>query len=415
MLVATALLVAACSASGGSTSGPTTTAPLAPGSHWSGVFTPVDVPAPVNGLTAVSCASATVCWAVGATAGAGGGADAAAIITTNDGGATWTAQTVPSSVGSLSGVACSDRLTCVAVGQAAEPPSGAGAIVTTTDGGATWITEPVPTTALAVTAVTCLPSGRCTAMATTASGTTALVATAPFASWSTAGPLPPGVSDADSVDCIDTSNCWATGESPSTAGHVTGTVLGSTDGGATWVTLPVPTGAGQLDGVSCVQGPVDQAGQPPSSSTTAAATGAAPATTTTSTSAVPTPGVAGVRCAVVGTTEPVADDTRSGAGVIDTTDNGGATWTTEPTPPSVAALFGVSCPALGACVAVGTTVASVPAAGAVIATGDPDDPWSRPGTVRFPQSLDAVSCVSESACVAVGEALIAHLGVGGAA
>jgi photosystem II stability/assembly factor-like uncharacterized protein len=98
--------------------------------------------------------------------------------------------------------------------------------------------------------------------------------------------------------------------------------------------------------------------------------------------------------------------------VILTSDDGGATWTSENVNTLSASLTGVSCPAVGECVAVGSSVALAPQAGQIIATGRAASPWKSPTTLSAPQALTAVSCTSISSCVIVGESIIESL-VGG--
>jgi hypothetical protein len=115
---------------------------------------------------------------------------------------------------------------------------------------------------------------------------------------------------------------------------------------------------------------------------------------------------------VVGTTATTLDAARVGHGVMFTTDNGGATWSSQTLDATSASLNDVSCASVGACVAVGTSVATVPQAGVVLVSGSRSSPWRRPAWVGLPQPLTAVSCVSVTHCVAVGESILVHL-VGG--
>jgi hypothetical protein len=129
MVAVMALLTSACSTLSNHTAqAPPST--LAPGSPWLGIFTDVALPVPVNSVTAVACATASSCWAVGSTVGDDGAPNGAAIIATTDGGAHWVNQAAPGTVSYLSGISCSDRHHCTAVGQTA---SGLAAIVTTAD------------------------------------------------------------------------------------------------------------------------------------------------------------------------------------------------------------------------------------------------------------------------------------------
>jgi hypothetical protein len=394
------------------------------GSPWTGTLVPVALPAPVNSAVAVACPTATACWAVGSTVGSGGAPNGAAVIATGDGGATWHAQPIPATVGFLSAIACITARQCVAMGQG---QSTQGIAISTTNGGLTWVGDILPADVTDVTAVACQVGVGCAAVGATTGGDVALTTTGPTAPWSQAGGLPAGVGGVRSLSCVGSTDCWATGELMVDGDHVTGEVLQTTTGGSTWLALPVPAKPGFLNGVSCVAGPDDAAGAIPTTSTTTVPattvpapgtpTTVAPATTTSTPAAAastttPTPpgaGDAGVRCTVVGTTSTTAVGVRSGQALVLASDNGGATWASEPVTASAASLLGVSCTAVATCVAVGNTVASAPQAGVIIFTGATARPWSPPTVLTPAQSLTGVDCVSTAQCVVVGESLTDHL------
>ncbi len=343
------------------------------------------LPTPVNSLVAVSCPTATRCVAVGSTVGVDGAPNGAGIVTSSNGGASWTVAVVPPTVGFLSDVSCVDARRCVAVGQSG---SGVGAIVATSNGGTTWTPQPVLTGAGDVTAVSCLTDGACMAVATGALGAIALVENR-AGGWAQVGVLPPGMSGATSISCTDDQHCWATARTMPDVDRVAGTVASTTDGGGHWAASPVPSGMGFLNGVSC---------QSTSASTSSGAAGA---------------GASGVDCVVVGTTSSTLDAVRSGRGVILSSTDGGASWTSEPVSAFVAALSDVSCTGPGSCVAVGTSVSGPADAGISILTGNDtgasSSVWKGAATVGSPQALTSVSCISTSACVAVGESTSLHL------
>ncbi len=425
VVAATVLSAAACtnSASSGGSATPST---FGGGSPWLGAFATSALPAPVNSLTDVACATASGCWAVGSTVGGAGAPNGAAVIATSNGGATWSNQVIPTAVGYLSRVACSDQRHCTAVGQATQTSDGQAVSIATADGGATWSLESVPPGILDLTAVTCRPDRSCTAVGTTPGGTVALTSTGPAAGWKQAGPLPPGMSGATGISCTTADKCWTTGKTTVDADHVAGTVAVTTDGGAAWATVATPKGLGALDGVSCLQGAATGAGAVPTTTaaTTATTTATAPAagqpqagvTTTTvaptTTAPAPIVGVSGARCVVVGTTATTLDGTRSGHGVLLTTENGGATWSSHTVSPASAGFAGVSCTAVGTCVTVGTTDSASPSAGLIVLTGQSGNPWGTPAVLASPQALTAVSCIAVSACVVVGESISEHLAGG---
>ena len=213
-----------------------------------------------------------------------------------------------------------------------------------------------------------------------------------------------------------------------------GQVALTTDGGSTWKDTSDPTGVGYLNGIACTRGTLGRAGLP-FSSTTAPSTatpagsippaGPAAGSTTTTTappsSTVPLPstttttapaGVPGAFCVAVGTTAGSVTGTRTGHGVVLTSADGGASWSSQPVVASAAALMGVSCTAVNSCVAVGSSVALEPQAGLVVLTGPVGHTWRKAATVPSTQALTAVSCTTASRCVAVGESISEHL-VGG--
>jgi hypothetical protein len=428
-----AMVTTACSSSpSGSTATPST---IAAGSPWTGTFTPVNLPAPVNSLSALDCSTAKACWAVGSTVGSAAAPNGAAVIASVDGGAKWTNQVVPATVGYLSGISCSDRHRCTAVGQTS---AGQAAIISTADGGSSWVLQTVPAGILDITTVSCRPDDACVAVGSTTGGLVSLGSASPASGWVQQAALPTTISGATDLSCTDATDCWVTGFSSVDVDHASGVVVLTTDGGATWSTVVTPPGIGYLSGVSCLPGSATADGALPTTPTTTtpttvatstttapsaagATTSSTPTTTTTTpaptTTAVTTPpppttpvvGLAGGHCTVVGTTATTLSGSRTGHGLVLTTANGGATWTSQSITTSAASLRDVSCPAIGSCVAVGSAVATSAQAGLVILTGSADHPWKHPANLGIPQPVLAVSCVSRSHCVVVGQSISEYL------
>jgi hypothetical protein len=254
----------------------------------------------------------------------------------------------------------------------------------------------------------------------------AVVSATAGSAWAQQGALPANLSDATAVSCADDQSCWVTAHTQLGLDQATGSVVVTTDGGANWAPVVTPTGIGSLNGIDCITGSPTGSGAfptpstPPTTSTTpgspvtsvAVPTTAAPAASSTTTSTTPVVGVAGVRCTAVGTTATSLDATRTGHGLVLTTDNGGATWTSERVTATAASLMDVSCTGIGSCVAVGSSVAASPAAGVVILTGSSQRPWRRAAVVSAPQPLTAVRCQSNSHCVVVGESIGEYLAGG---
>ena len=372
---------AACNRASSSTqpSGVPTSTSSTLAAPWQGTLAVSSLPAPVQALQAVSCATARRCWAVGSTVATSAAPSGPVLVASTDGGATWVVQSLPPGIGYLTDIACATNRTCTAVGQAGETGVGPGAILTTTNSGTTWSSQPVPPGTTDVTAVACPHGGRCIALGTVSGRVTTLTPTGAGGAWTASGLLPVAASVATSLACTDSLSCWATASDAVDPSHAVGSIDASAAGGTTWVPQTVPAGTGAINAVDCTP------------------LAARPATVT-------------VACTAVGTTSTVLDSARTGQAVVLTL-NGSGTWSSEPVPASVADLLDVSCGA-GPCVAVGATVATDVQAGTVLlapATGRSATIWRRTASVAVALPLTGVSCVSLAACAVVGESVSAHL------
>jgi len=371
---------AACgpTSSGTSVSGSSSSTSSTLAAPWQGTLITSSLPASVQSLAAVSCATALHCWAVGSSVTTSATPSGPVIVTSTDGGATWRLQPLPSGIGYLADIACATPRACAAVGQAGGTGVGPGVILTTTDGGTAWTSQAVPTGTTDVTAVSCRVGVRCTALGTIAGRVTTLAPRGPAGAWAPGGQLPTAASAATSLACTDSLHCWATAADATDLSHAVGSIDASSDGGTTWVPQVVPPGIGALNGVDCVP----------------------PATRSHGGTAT---------CTAVGTTSTVLNATRSGQGVVLT--SSGTAWTSEPVPPAVADLLDVSCGA-GPCVTVGATVGTAAQGGVVVlapASGGSATIWRRAATVAVALPLTGVSCVSLAACTVVGESVSGRL------
>jgi hypothetical protein len=187
----------------------------------------------------IDCVSVSVCWVVGMSSDSSYNPAAAE---TTDGGATWSTfanlPTAPPHSGPgnyiLNGVSCTTITSCVAVGGNALTNSYA-TVITTTDGGATWSMSADPALAGIGTLqdVSCVPGSsglaQCNAVgsAMEATGPVVINSGDGGATWS-------GVETNDasgwlsSISCSDTSHCWAAGADTSVA------LIGTADAGASW-------------------------------------------------------------------------------------------------------------------------------------------------------------------------------------
>jgi hypothetical protein len=272
-------------------------------------------------LAGDSCASATVCAAVGASG---------TIATTTNGGSNWVTQTSGSTV-QLNGISCPSTTTCFAVGAAASGPSGVGTILATTNGGTTWTSQSSGDTGNAFESISCPSTTTCFAVdakggvrVTTNGGTT----------WTsqTSG----DTNQFNGISCPSTTTCYAVDNK--------GGIKATTNGGTTW-TSQTSGDTNAFDDISC-----------PSTTTCFAvdAKGGIKATTNggttwSSETSGTTQQLNGISCP--STTICFAD---GASGTMIGTSNGGSTWTTQ-TSGVTAALDGMACGSTSVCVGVGAT------------------------------------------------------------
>ncbi len=234
--------------------------------------------------------------AVGAGAIAGNTENPGIAFTSSDGGQTWTQSTLPITVGDLNGVACTGPSTCIAIGVREKNTSLGAIAIYTTYGGTTWN----------------FGSG-----------------------FGSAGQM-------YSLSCPTTTFCMASNY---------GTVFISNNGGVTWLQTTIPSEAGELNGVSCIN-----------SST----------------------------CVVVG-----SNSSFTGAYEI-ATSNGGVSWTQISSAPStVTILNDISCTTYE-CVSVGTTNTST---SVILYSNNGGTTWTVESSPSFLTDPNAVFCVTNSTCM----------------
>lgn len=325
-------------------------------------------PAGTISVSGVSCATALVCWSVGAGAAPGGASSVGAISVSRDAGTTWSAQVAPAGVVSLAAISCPTRLRCLAGGATAT----AGAVVSTKDGGKTWVLDHSPPGALDVNGVQCTSGGGCLALFTDGTVYASASSNDYGETWTVGGTLPATLLGAGGLSCQGTERCIVAGYTPTAPGQGTGALASTTDGGATWSSVTLPPGVGLLHGVACAKR----------------------------------------TCLAVGTTVTNDIDVVPGKGVILTSADDGLTWSAEPHSTAVGDAFAVSCTPALACVIVGTVwipVTPPTPVGGVITSTDGGTTW-RPATLRFvPEPMVAVDCPSAATCVAAGAHVLAHV------
>ena len=242
---------------------------------------------------------------------------------TSNGGYSWTPRSIAVGVGGIQAISCPLLRVCIAVGSDADTAYA----LRTTDGGRAWSAQSMNAAVVSLSAVSC------------------------------GSPL----------DCV------AVGHGMPEEGFqgFEGAVVTTSDGGALWRSVSLPSEVGSLSAVSCA------------TATRCLALGEAPPTTSPSESV---PG---------GTYEAIAISTR----------NGGSSWSSPVTIPATNYVQGVSCSSASSCVAVGQQFPVDPPGAAIPVaevTRDGGKAWvGHPLPGRGEQPI-AISCASPSRCVVVG-------------
>ncbi len=199
-------------------------------------------------LLGVTCSTMTNCTAIGVTSPSNGQAFVGQAITSNDGGNTWTAATLPPGTGALGGVACPTSTFCVAVG---------ASIMVSNDGGQTWAIATVPTGIGdgGLRSVSCSSALDCVAVGANPLGEEdstepgeAVGTTDGGATWHSIT-MPPSTAGVDQVSCNSSSQCVGGGSWETRGGPAA--FAGSSDGGQTWQVESPPSGFSQIAGLAC--------------------------------------------------------------------------------------------------------------------------------------------------------------------
>ena len=194
----------------------------------------------------ISCIAITTCIIVSS------GTNSTVMLTTFDFGGTWSQESLPSpnyGILNISSISCVPPSFCalVNVEQGWINPN-LVEIITTTDGGLSWTIHSVPSGVSSLSEISCATSSFCVAVGNSnTNGAVALSTTDGGVTW-TLDTIPSGVSSLSDVSCATPSFCVATGSS-NTNGAV---ALSTSDGGVTWVSDSLPPQVASLSGVSCV-------------------------------------------------------------------------------------------------------------------------------------------------------------------
>ena len=272
-----------------------------------------------------------------------------ALLSTSDGGATWSARSLPATDGSPIELSCVSMMNCAGLFRIPVDPLSFGERVTesnviyvggtlsariysTTDGGQTWKLAHLPTGDVPQSVSCAL--GRCVVMAATPARTVtggvtrgAVFTSADRGETWQEGRLPQGFgvvwSGPTQVDCVTFSTCWATGTvaapraGSSPPSSLISVVASSDDGGLTWEVHPLPSDVAnpRLYSISCPR-PED--------------------------------------CWLAGWSSAPTTGPRSLSSVILSTPDGGDTWSQEGLPVAPGTLVGaISCPATNVCIGLG--------------------------------------------------------------
>jgi photosystem II stability/assembly factor-like uncharacterized protein len=345
-----------------------------------------------------------------------------------------TARAVPPSAGiwrvtpapaSVQQVSCGGQGFCVATGYLGFAGSTTNAIVVTHDYGTDWSYPPVPPDISELDSVSCGSPVHCVVGAVGGPGNCDcqaefLVSSDGGGTWKEVV-LPFGSYAVPWLSCADATHCLAgtqqSGELPSPV-----VVLSTDDGGLHWSrpgsgTFDYRAEVGCRSASSCVvvTGGHDPSGsgfpdEPMSvlrSSDEGATWTRLGGPLTGMLMAAPPACPGALNCVVVGTSSS-ASPPPAGAGAAWTTSDGGSTWTRGSLPPDIAALSAVSCSIPSHCWATATSVAGSARQTVVLASVDGGRSWSTVLDLGT-DFFSAISCAPAGTCLAFGTAGEARL------
>ena len=368
-------------------------------------------PAPIGDLGSLACATATTCVAIGSITRQPQEIRAAVITKTTDGGQSWTSEPVPVA-GALSGLACPSSAFCVAVGGyiggggPSFNPDRLGTVMASTDGGRSWTVQSVPRGVGYLNGVSCASVSFCVAVGESPDdhGGTTLVTTDQGSHWSRSH-LPAEVSGLSLVSCPVPGTCLAVGHG----------AIRTTDGGLSWAAVNPNVEVPLVESLSCItalrciaagSGPVVGDANPTSGIETTDDGGV-----TWSTSSLPSAGSANASgllvalscgsptmCVAVG--GGIGPRGGQGVAVIFVTTDAGATWRSRQPPKGMGEIEGVSCVGPADCVVNGSDPGEATTLSAVTANGGSS--WTTNTIAGGIGGIQSVSCPSARSCVAVG-------------
>lgn len=196
-------------------------------------FHPLSMPAHAPIFFDISCPTSSECFAAG---------EGPTIMESSDGGKSWTAQISPppgaNMTGSLTSISCPTATNCIAVGSVGQG-EGAPVILSTSNGGQSWSSQASPRGIGNLLSVSCATEEECWA---SGSRSTMIVTTDAGIHWSVQ-PIPSSVGNIYQVSCPSSTVCFGIGDNSQ--------VIGTDDGGASWHISTVPSRIGELLSISC--------------------------------------------------------------------------------------------------------------------------------------------------------------------
>ena len=351
-------------------------------------------------LVSLSCSAAGACWVSGGSqAGNGFGA---ALEYASD-GVNYGSQTVLNGTSSISAVACTSANTCLYGGS---DGNGNAQIVSTTDGAQTFTTATVPAQSGAVSRLACSEASHCVASTLTLHMTGGSAGVS-FGAWrtsdggatwhasDTSSLSSEALSEVTALTCVSSTRCfmgYLTASSSSSALH--GHIAQSTDSGATWSDMAVPSTMAVVTSITCPTAVTCLAGGATKPGSALLATTFRLSTAGWTTTYVSkTPGAFGAASCFSATLCVASVGSTTKAGALYQSLNGGTTWTKAVSPSAAAAVTSVSCITSARCLAIASTTTSKGSSTAVWTTTN-GTKWSVVPTTQISSStLQSLSTV----------------------